>query len=249
MTTDALLAIFLNVLLPGITAVLGGILAVRSLGNAKPVERWSWVSVFVGIGLAGIVFGVVQQIRLTTQQKIAESDAAKDRLQASNEVKYTQGELDAIKAVLQVFAQNTDPSKQAQLFRSFAQSFKLPTPQPAPSAPVVTNAQLKASALDLARRLRELQQILDTQNATEDRTYRNNPAEIPPSFRDQQLSLFAPLRVEAQQMKTVLLNRLPPQRVDNYANSVLDYNALTGPDPLSQVANYLERLAIQLDVR
>jgi hypothetical protein len=52
----------------------------------------------------GLVLGVVQQVRLTTQQHNAEVTAAAKAQQDSNEVKYTQGELDAIQRVLQVFA-------------------------------------------------------------------------------------------------------------------------------------------------
>jgi len=251
MTTDGLLAILLNVLLPAITAILGGVLAVRSLGKLKPVEKWLWVSGFVFCGLLGVVIGVVQQIRFSTQQRIAEAEAANSRLQASNEVKYTQGELDAIKGLLQVFAQNTDPAKQALLVRSLAGSIKLPAPQPTPPAttPGPTNAQIKNNALDLARRLREFQQREDAHWVTERQVHKDNQTAIPQTFFTGQLIRFAPLRLEAQQMRTALLNRLPPQPDNSTVRMALDEDALAGPEPLFEVANYFEILASQLDTK
>jgi len=252
MTTDAILAVLLNVLLPAILAILGGVLAVRSLTNAKQIERWSWVFAFIFFGLAGVLLGVVQQIRLTTQQKLADSQVADERLRASNEVRYTQGELDAIKNLLQVFAQNTDPAKQAQLFRSLAGSFKVQAPPPAaaPSTPTVTNSQLADSAKDIARRFRELQDYYSWHENNERQVHANGiNGPIPQSYYSANISRLQPIRTEAMALRRVILDRLPPQPKNNDVEGVLDDDSLAGANPLYGVADYFEGLAHQLSLK
>ena len=63
----------------------------------KSIKPWT-----TSLSIQGIVPGMIQQIRLTSQQRVADASAASDKLRASNEVKYTQGELNAINSVLQV---------------------------------------------------------------------------------------------------------------------------------------------------
>lgn len=100
MTLDALLAILLNVAIPSLMAVAGGILAIRTYRDAKGPERWAWVSVFVFLFIVAVVLGFVQQVRLTSQQKDSDEKTAAAELRSSGEIKFMQGQLDSINKVL-----------------------------------------------------------------------------------------------------------------------------------------------------
>lgn len=111
MNTDALLAILLNVVIPSVLAVAGGILAVKALSNDKRVERARWITLFVGLAIAAIVLAFIQQVRLTTQQAIVDQKAAANELRASNDNRYIQGRLDSIVQVMVTFSQQGSPDK------------------------------------------------------------------------------------------------------------------------------------------
>jgi energy-coupling factor transporter transmembrane protein EcfT len=100
MTVDGLLAILLNVAIPSLLALAGGILAIRAFREAKSPERWAWIGVFFGLALVAIVLAFVQQVRFTSQQKEMDAKEASAELRSTNDNKYMQGQLDSINKVL-----------------------------------------------------------------------------------------------------------------------------------------------------
>ena len=175
MTTDAWLAFALGVAIPSILAILGGVLAVRSLATATKPERWLWIWSFTALGALGLVFRVVQQIRITAQQHEVEVAAALKAKEDSNQVNYFKGMLDVQTRLLGVFAQNTDPKREAELLKAMAGS-RSPAIQPTLAAQPPTgpnNAQLADSAKELARGFRELQKDLNWRDANERETHAN----------------------------------------------------------------------------
>ena len=93
MTTDALLAISLNVVIPSLLAVAGGVLAIRAFRDAKSTERWAWLGVFVFLFLVAVVLAFAQQVLFTEEQKRSDDKAAQIEARRSDEAKYTQGQL------------------------------------------------------------------------------------------------------------------------------------------------------------
>jgi len=110
MTPDALLAILLNVCIPCLLAVCGGVLAVRALPVSKARERFVWIAVFVGIAVLGIVLAFFQQVRITMQQQMEDRRTAARELQTQSASTYTQGQLDSINKILSVFVANSSGS-------------------------------------------------------------------------------------------------------------------------------------------
>jgi hypothetical protein len=100
MTTDALLAIAIGVVIPFALALAGGALAIKALPNSEFNERITWIGIFVFLCLVGVGLSFYQQIRFTKAQTIADQTVQREKLQQEGEVKYTQGELDSINKVL-----------------------------------------------------------------------------------------------------------------------------------------------------
>ena len=164
MTADAILAIVLNVAIPSILAILGGILAVRSLPvGAVKYERWLWVSAFLGLALIAIVLSFVQQVRTTTQQREADEKSARTVNDLRSDGKYTQGQLDSINKVLTAIVANpqanssgTQKALEALLFTTMSAQTK--SQQEIDSqikAQYVSNAELSKRGIDFANRLRK----------------------------------------------------------------------------------------------
>jgi len=139
MTTDALLTILLNVAIPSVLAILGGILAARSLpAEHIRYERWLWTSGFVSLALLAVVLAVVQQVRLTTDRVEADRKANETEGRLRADSKFTQGQLDTMTKVLTTLAStNTKPQDgnmtAAMLKALAAAGHSLSTPPTTPS--------------------------------------------------------------------------------------------------------------------
>jgi hypothetical protein len=123
MALDALLNILIAVVVPGLMAVIGGILAAKALPTEpgkKNREMWYWISGFVVLFLVSVLLAFVQQIRSTTQQLAAEQKAAQAELKSGGDIKYMQGQLDTMNRVLATVAANSDPKTMARLLRGVA---------------------------------------------------------------------------------------------------------------------------------
>lgn len=119
-TLDALLNILLAVVVPGLMALIGGVLAARALptepGKKNP-EMWYWIYWFVFLFLISVVLAFIQQVRNSTQQQLAEQRAAQAELKSTGDIKYMQGQLDTTNRVLGIVAANSDPKQIASLLQ------------------------------------------------------------------------------------------------------------------------------------
>jgi hypothetical protein len=96
-TTDAVLNIALSVVVPGLMALVGGILAARSLPSEpgkRNLEIWLWSGGFFALFLVSIILAFIQQVRSTTQDRVKEAIASQEKLSSHGEIKFMQGQLD-----------------------------------------------------------------------------------------------------------------------------------------------------------
>ena len=264
MTVDALLAIALGVALPFAMAIAAGILAVKALPPEQQVSRNAWIALFVLLTVAGIVLAFAQQVLLTKEQKEADDKASARELRMVGDTKFTQGQLDSINKVLTAVISGSEKSKSGDvgLVKELLKALQAQTGNAGNQQQPYSNSQLRDAALDLARRLREfqkstadaLQNISDTYRQRTMTAMKNNDKQEADRIFNQYTSDisnlyngdrsdFVGLRAEALNMRTQLLNRLPPQAENQRVKDVLDKGSLAGVYPVYEVATYFERLA------
>lgn len=247
--------IVLNVVIPAFLALLGGILATKALPDDKRRERSRWIALFVVLVLIAIILAFIQQVKVTREKQEAEAKAASNEKALFGENKFTQGQLDSINKVLSSLVSGTthDSTFTKDVIKALASTSKIAS---ASAEHAFSNSQLRDSAIDLARRLRALQTSFDDASekimmerpgklTTRDEWAKFNAA------RDEKETLlrgkfeedFVPLRAEAINMRSQLLNRLPAQEENADVNRMLKYGALAGPHPLYELATYYEKLA------
>ena len=158
MTTDALLAIAIGVVIPFALALAGGVLAIKALPNSEFNERMTWIGIFVFLCLVGVGLSFYQQIRFTKAQTIADQTVQTERLQQEGEVKYTQGELDSINRVLgQVVAtgnSGTQTIAKALLQGALSATSSRSNGVEPPAIERMTNEQLRTKVIGFANALR-----------------------------------------------------------------------------------------------
>jgi hypothetical protein len=227
MSWDGLLALLLNIVIPLFMAVAGGILAIRAWKEAKLPERITWITVFLGLFLLAVILGFIQQVRATNQQDAADKKAAATELRMTSDTKYTQGQLDSINKVLTaVISKSGDAGLTKGVLEALLQAS-----QKANSSQPYTNSQLKAATIDLVRRLRAMQMAFDSETndllssrqqkmveAGQDRAALakvfGEGSSATMNLDSRQRAAFGTIRSEAINMRTELLNRLPPQQED-----------------------------------
>lgn len=180
------------------------------------------------------------------------------RLDSAKASSFLSGQLDMIQKLLSTPRPNQD-------LRQIAEAIRAAT---GIGSQQFTNAQLRDAALDLARRLREFQvqikgessrlydsrqqQMMAADKIGEEevrRVHLKTAVEIE-QLNARQLAAYGPLKAEAQNMRTQLLNRLPPQPAPKQWELIaLEHGALAGPNPVGEVADYIERLARLLAVK
>ena len=237
--------------------VLGGL--VSALALERKLLKYGAIILFSVLGLASAVLVVIQSQHTQNEQDAARRRQEKlqatldgTRLDSAKSISFLSGRLDALTSLFSNPPANRDLKGIAEAIR-----------QAATSGPVqASNAQLKDAALDLARRLREFQvamsgertRLLGEQaNASRTAGTEEERERIFREYSDRgtnqsnrQRIEFGPLRVETQNMESQLLSRLPPQPKNEpaaMARMVLDYGSLAGPAPVSDLADYIERLA------
>jgi hypothetical protein len=155
MTVDALLNIFLSVCVPGLMALIGGILAARALpskDDKRNPELYLWASGFLLLFVVSLILAFIQQVRITTQQAESVKEVHEKELKSNGDIKYMQGELDSIGNVLKVSGQG-DPATVASILKSITVSTTRGVE--APAIERMTNQQLRAKVIEFARALRK----------------------------------------------------------------------------------------------
>jgi hypothetical protein len=159
MTVDAFLSFALAIAIPFLLAGAGGFLATRTLPkHTKRQEFWCWIGVFSGLLIVGIVLGVIQQVRLATQQHEAEKTVAAEKLRNEGNVKYTQGQLDSINKVLvSVVNSGGTNGLTASLLKGALKASEGSSHGAGVEPPAIqrmTNAQLRQRVIDFANEMR-----------------------------------------------------------------------------------------------
>lgn len=155
MTVDALLNILLSVGVPGLMALVGGILAARALpskDNKRNPELYIWASGFLSLFIVSLILAFIQQVRITTQQSVSVKEAHEKELNSEGNIKYMQGELDSIGKVLTVSGQG-DPATVASILKSITVSTTRGVE--APAIERMTNQQLRKKVIDFSNLLRK----------------------------------------------------------------------------------------------
>src|SRR5258708_7514868 len=129
MTLDALINILLAVVVPGLMALIGGVLAARAMpaepGKKNP-EMWYWVAGFVFLFMVSMILALVQQVRSSAQQQAAEQKAQQTERRSRGDIKDTQGQLDTMNRVLGNLASNSDPKQTALLLQGLLSTKSTP---------------------------------------------------------------------------------------------------------------------------
>ena len=270
MTTDALLAILLNVAIPSALALAGGILAAKALPDPKRTERALWASLFIGLALMAIVLAFIQQVRLTNQQQKADAVAAQRDGELRGENKYTQGQLDTLTKVLVSASSSFSSSSD---YKATIGALLAATGRVSPSDGVeppaierMTNMQLKTrisaftkdmrgfSAENEKREEAMVDQLMAAQRAVpasdtvKAAQLRQQMARSLDQFSvDTAAEVHQRYTVTAGIYKEELIRRLGPQP-PTQENLFLWYGmgADTSPFALTATADYLDKLASQL---
>jgi hypothetical protein len=163
MTTDALLNIALTVGVPGLMALIGGILAARSIpsnsGKRTP-EFYVWSSGFVVLFLLSVILSFVQQIRNTNQQIMRDSAASAIELRNNGDVKYMEGELASMNKVLGNISTRSDPAQIVGMLKGITLKPPIQAPNQGlepPGIQKMTNGQLRARVIEFANQMRKFE--------------------------------------------------------------------------------------------
>jgi hypothetical protein len=120
-TLDAALNMFLAVIVPGAMAVMGGILAAKSL-QTEPGKKnwamWGWSFGFMFFFVSSVILAFVQQVRITSKETAAEEKTHQSELRSTGEIKYMEGQIDTMNRALGTLAANSDPKQNALLFKA-----------------------------------------------------------------------------------------------------------------------------------
>ena len=245
MTVDARLSVAITVAIPFFLAVAGGILAVRTLPDANLRERTIWIAVFVGLFFVGLVLSVIQQVRMTTQQTLAESAAHDKDVRIEGDAKYTQGQLESInKVISSLVLSNTSTQEVKDILRGIQSTTKNTSQAPVATSNRVglrgfSNEELKAKVGEMTAKLRALDNamILYTDPHQTTRAYQNQ--------QDQ----WNFLHVECAMLVEEMTSRLPAGSYPTAVGSIqaeLTQGVLFGARPLQEISSYMERLALLL---
>jgi hypothetical protein len=241
-TTDALLALSLNIVIPSLLAVAGAALAIRAFKDANSRERWTWIAVFAVLFVLAVGLGLVQQVRLTAQQRASDEKNAASELRLSNENKYTQGQLDSINKVLTTVATamvsngGSSPALLKELLKALASQAG------DASKKIYSNTQLKEAAFVVARKLRGLHQgFADSINSIPTSPSRDSEIAIQLGKHKAEVVQLLP---EVRHIRTLILSRIPAQSENAAITRVIDAEKLSnsGKEPV-EIADYLEGLA------
>ena len=271
MTTDGIINILLAVAVPGLMALIGGVLAARTLpspsGRRSP-EVYLWSSLLILLFLVSVVLAFVQQVRNSSQQKIAEQAATTEKLEASGSAKYTQGELDSINKVLTALVQskpsNGDDYKET--IRALLQVTKTASSAGPVGLKGLSNSELKSKALGLVADIGTVEQQFERDESAVTSSRHYDPTKSKTELDTlqsvflanmgrvdaQEQARWIPLQAESRVMIDELLSRLPPdvapkdQAVLRIVHMAVDQGGLAGAYPLRSVAYYINQLALLL---
>jgi hypothetical protein len=252
MTTDTLLNMAINVILPFLMALGGGILAAKAL--TSETEKRMWIFGFILIFLLCVGLSFVQQVRDTTAKESARAQSQQRDLQSSGEIKYMQGELDSINRVLGTLSSNSNPNQVAAVLKSLM-----------PEETKLSRKQLCNRATALAQKIRLFQSEFESQemdaSMRESQEFAGKTREELRA-RGQQIALERERRndnhtfefrnqymSDAKYIHDQIMNRLTVEQRDALANrnknaeSNLSLSMLSGAFNEYQIAGYLDELA------
>lgn len=248
-------------------AVLGGIMS--ALTVERRFFKWGSIALFALLGLGSVILIVLQ-----AQQTRADQDAATARqtqlqksldetkLESAKAVSFLNGRLDMLTSLIAHPPANPDLQNLAHVLQEGNRR----------AAMSVSNAELRLNAFDLARRLRDLQSRFTAEQSQLNAYRMEQFRRFDPRDRSdattrelnrisdeygravmdlysRQTGEFGPLRSEAMVMRDQLLGRLSAQPRDTGVEMVLDRGALAGPNPIGDLATYIEKLARSLPER
>jgi len=251
----AVLAVFL--------AAFGGIVSALTL--ERKLFKWGAITVFSVLGLASVVLVIVQSQRTEKEQDQARSRQEKiqltleqTRLDNTKSIGFLTGQVSTLTDLIAHPHPNEDLRNITKLILGASSAN-----QTAPT----TNAQLRNSALDLVRQLRAFQQQISGETTRAVESYAER-ARNTVKDQDQMIKLFdqhgiemgdlvtrqrnefGPLRVDAQNVVASLLNKLPQQpQPQNRIRILLEYGVIAGVYPITELADYIERLARMLPAK
>ena len=268
MTTDGLIGILLAVVIPGVMAVLGGVLGARSLPGEPEKRRKKivlWSVIFGALFIFSVLLAGYQQVRATSQQRETEQKAAQEKLLSEGEVKYTQGQLDSINKILASVVQQggaESRSLEAALVKGALGASVISRPvNQVPAIKQLSNDDLQKRAISMANSIREI-----------DREERNSvPIPLSPNPSNQG-SFFAAaqtahirandqwgaIHVQCGVLVQEMLTRIPAgslastavqQQQQYQIDLTIETGRADGANPLTMVADYVERLARALPVK
>lgn len=266
MTTDGVLSVLLSVAIPFLLAVLGGILAVRSLPAEKfRNERWWWIGGFLGLAIVGIVLAFIQQIVLTDEQRVSDKKASDREAQLRADSRFTQGQLDTMTKVLTSIASKPDSSN---IGREMLTALATVAHQDANEnlgklgLGDISNKELLLRAKSMAASMREIEQEYKRESApiyidphlseVERQRLWDGSVRGQLAAHDSMQTKWIALQPEARVIRDELVSRLPKEMTaysgdeKDFVPMSMDKSYVAGPSPLTTTANYLERLALLL---
>lgn len=262
MTVDSLLALLLNVAIPSLLAVAGGLLAAKSLANGNRLEKNLWIALFIFLALVAVGLGFIQQVRLTTQQARIELANQNREALLIGENKFTQGQLLSINTILGALVSKQGQSSadrtvlEALIVATAGKSHDT-TSYSAVGLKGLSNEELRGKAFALVTSIRKIDQ---TTEEASNPYLRSSPGNTPQAQREEFFSSYArahaaeeaswqSIRVQARLVIDELVLRLPAESVpkDQMLLSVIkmavDQGSLAGARPLADVALYIDTLA------
>jgi len=267
-TTDALLALLLNVAIPSLLAVAGGLLAARTLPKDKRLEQGLWTALFVGLALIAIGLAFVQQVRITTQQTNADEVANKRQSALEGTNRYTQGQLDSITKVLTSLvssgSSNNDYKTTLRALLASAATRNVPPVNGPVGLKGLSNAELRDQALKMVTAIRTVEQQYEEEDSrlmnqnrfdpSKDKAYNDSLwsgyTQAMNAVHQREVSRWEPLHVQCGLLITEITSRLPPAEVpvdpEGVVKMTTEYDMLAGAYPLKSLAGYLEKLALLL---
>jgi len=267
-----------DILLTLLNVVSGVILTgigIEMVNNPPGDIRWKknlYRLLFAVFGCAIIATTFLQSVRTAKEQERLHSEAQQGQIESTGKLNYMQGTLDTIAKFESQFiashSQSPDESTKAAVAAA-AQILKAATPSLSPTKSVyeaMNNIQLQNFVLDFAKELRDFEAtyrnsrnaisskeqsnvLAATTQVERDRSFNNMMAENMQLRSREDLEFRQHYFGEAIAVRDVLLQRVPNAPKPKESLIALDSGSLTGPEPISDVADYLELLARKIPVK
>ena len=261
MNVDSLLAFLLTIAIPFLLAAAGGALATRTLPTeTKKGELIGWISAFAGLLVVGVILGVWQQVRITSQQKIDHDLAEADRLRSEGNNKYTQGQLDSInKTLASVINSSGSQGLTGDLLKGLLQASR------GRQEEQITDAQLCKRTKELAQKIRTFENEFtarssfgsefapqDSSPEARKQFYDQQAQKMMQGYRDHEAQFQGQFISDAKYDHDKIIDRIPAATRDSLvfhnqqAEETLVLGRSVGAQDENALATYLDELAKSL---